>query len=166
MQLSKGTCDGKSGKYPCCGASNVYIVCKSRGQCIKCSTKYKRTKKKTHKKPANSHKRQQQIEDNKKYYAKAIMANIEKNGGVCRCDECGRKISYPIGRNVAHLTGMGSNLTLYHDIRNHVILGKGEMFGECNCLWKFDESGEWEKMKIAEHVKQIKETLDYEYYNK
>lgn len=122
--------------------------------------------KKSYLKPKISDKRSDKLKDDREYYAKAIHANIVKNKGRCKCDECGREIKYPIGRNVAHLIGKGANLALYHDIRNHVILGKGEMFNECNCLWILDESGEWEKMKLAEHIKQVKQQLTKEYYNK
>lgn len=104
------------------------------------------------------------ITANKSYYAKAIFANIERNKGKCRCDECGREIKTPTGRNVCHIIGKGANTALYHDIRNHLILGKGEIHDECNCGWLFDESGRWHEMKVAEHVKQIKEQLNKEYY--
>lgn len=122
--------------------------------------------KKSYLKPKISDKQSDKIKVDREYYAKAIHANIVKNKGKCKCDECGHKIDYPIGRNVAHLIGKGANLALYHDIRNHVILGKGEMFNECNCLWILDESGEWEKMKLAEHIKQVKQQLTKEYYTK
>lgn len=122
--------------------------------------------KKSYLKPKISDKKTEQIKADREYYAKAIHANIVKNKGRCRCDECDHKIDYPIGRNVAHLIGKGANLALYHDIRNHVILGKGPMFNECNCLWKLDESGEWEEMKLAEHIKQVKQQLTNEYYTK
>lgn len=122
--------------------------------------------KKSYLKPKISDKRSDKIKVDREYYAKAIHANIVKNKGRCKCDECGYKIDYPIGRNVAHLIGKGANLALYHDIRNHVILGKGEIFNECNCLWILDESGEWEKMKLAEHIKQVKQQLTKEYYTK
>lgn len=122
--------------------------------------------KKSYLKPKISDKQSDKIKVDREYYAKAIHANIIKNKGRCKCDECGHKIDYPIGRNVAHLIGKGANLALYHDIRNHVILGKGEMFNECNCLWILDESGDWEKMKLAEHIKQVKQKLTKEYYTK
>ena len=140
------------------------------GYCVR--HQYLRTDKKpkplksTALKKAPSPKKVEQIAENKQYYAKAIHANIIKNKGKCRCDECGHEIRNPIGRNVAHIIGKGANTTLYHDMRNHLILGKGEMFGECNCLWEFDESGYWEDMNVASHVKQVKETLNREYYSK
>jgi hypothetical protein len=110
--------------------------------------------------------RSDKIKVDRDYYAKSIHANIVKNKGFCRCDECCERIRNPTGRNVAHLIGKGANLALYHDRRNHVILGKGDIYGECNCLWMLDESGEWEKMKLADHIKQVKQQLTNEYYNK
>lgn len=104
--------------------------------------------------------------ENKSYYAKAIFLNIKKNNGRCKCDECGEDINKPTGRNVCHIIGKGANTALYHDVRNHLVLGKGELFGECNCGWMFDESGSWEEMNVALYARQTKETLNLEYYNR
>jgi len=114
--------------------------------------------------PIKKKDRSAEIQEDNAYYSRAIQINIKNNNGVCLCQECNHEIKQPVGRNVAHLIGKGANKALYHDIRNHVILGKGEMFGECNCLWKFDESGEWESMKIAKRVIEIKVVLLREYY--
>lgn len=115
--------------------------------------------------PKTSDSRREKIKANNKYYLDAILRNKEKNGGICRCDECGEEIKHPTGRNVAHIIGSGANLALYHKIDNHLILGKGDMFGECNCLFEFDESGRWQQMKVAEHVKEVKQRLTAMYYD-
>lgn len=127
-----------------------------------------------HHKPINSNrnkpvakispKKQEHITLSKQYYLEAITANIFKNKGVCLCDECNERISHPKGRNCAHIVGSGANPTLYFDKRNHFILGKGPIFNECDCLWKFDESGEKETMKIYPRYVEIRETLNREYY--
>lgn len=102
----------------------------------------------------------------RQYYIEAINLNKKKNNGICMCDECGNRIHQPTGSNVAHIISKGANNTLYHDIRNHVILGKGAMFGECDCLWKFDNSGNRLQMRIYDHTESIRELLNYEYYQK
>src|SRR6478609_4313013 len=88
------------------------------------------------------------ISENKAYYARAIAANIIKNKGVCRCDECGMEIKSPSGRSVCHIISAALNKALYHEPENYVILGRGPLFNECKCGWKFDESGRADEMKI------------------
>ena len=105
-----------------------------------------------------------EIKESVNYYRQAIALNIIKNKSVCRCDECGSPIKHPTGRNVCHIIGSGANKELYLDKRNNFILGKGEMFGECNCGWSFDESGEKSEMEIYPKYLEIRETLNREYY--
>lgn len=110
------------------------------------------------------------IKENKEYYKAAILLNIVKNKGVCRCDECGEEIKSPFGKNhgrlVCHVIGSGANAALYHDKENHFILGRGELFGECSCGAKFDESGHRHEMKINKQAEEIRQRLTLKYYMK
>jgi len=108
----------------------------------------------------------ERIEEGKKYYVRALVLNSNKNNGKIRCDECGELIKHPTGSNVCHIVGKGANLTCYFDVRNHFILGKGEMFGECECKQKFDDRGEKKNMKIYEQYLKIRDDLNSGYYNK
>lgn len=112
-----------------------------------------------------SAKKQERIKESKLYYRQAIGRNILKNKGVSKCDECGEPIKSPNGRNVCHLIGSNANPALYLDPENHLILGKGPLYGECDCGWKFDESGERETMKIWPVAAERIERLNFKYHN-
>lgn len=88
----------------------------------------------------NTTKRQQAIDVGNSYYKDAINANIERNGGVCKCDKCSVVINYPIGRNVSHILGKGARSKLYLHPLNHFILCFRHVIAE--------ESGGLSKMKI------------------
>jgi hypothetical protein len=116
-----------------------------------------------------SEKKAGKIKDSKDYYREAIGMNILKNKGKCLCDNCGDPIKDPLGkkhgRAVCHIIGSGANETLYLDPENHFVLGRGPLFNECNCGWMFDESGEWETMKIGPEAAERKERLNRKYYD-
>lgn len=169
LSPSKGTCDGRNGRYLCCGAGDVWLGCKSRGQCKRCSDAWKADKKKVqpqHKKNSVAVKQAlDQLEfrvKSREYYLKAIMANIERNG-KCVCDNCEQVIPHPIGRHVCHIVGAGGNKLLYLDPRNNFILGKG-FFGECNCGALFDDQGEKSTMRIYPKYVEVRTILNHEYY--
>lgn len=69
------------------------------------------------------------------------------------------------GRAVCHIISGGANGALYLEPENHFVLGRGELFGECNCGWKFDESGERETMKIWPVAAERIERLNRRYYS-
>lgn len=103
-----------------------------------------------------SEKKQDQIMTDRQYYAKAILNNITTNKGKVRCEECGQVITTPTGRNVHHIIAGSTDRKLYHDIRNHFILGKGEIFNECNCGPTFDNTTKPMKIRaIAEERKEM-----------
>ena len=148
----KGTCDGRGGKYNCCGATEVYLGCKSRGQCVNCSNKYKMARRK----PPKSKSAPKNIVANKEYYARQIAANIIKNGGVCRCDNCFVRIAHPTGRNVSHIVSAGANIALYHeDINNYILCAL------CEDIWT---SGDKTVMRIYEESEQRRMELNLKYY--
>lgn len=100
------------------------------------------------------------------YYKEAITGNQSRNEGKVRCDECGAVLPQEkghAGRNVCHIVPGRST---YLDKRNHFILGKGEMFGQCRCGILFDDEGGKEKMKIYPRYVEIKATLTLEYYSR
>lgn len=98
-----------------------------------------------------------------KYYLEAITDNIQRNG-ICRCDECNNPIRNARGSNVCHIVGAGANKLLYLDKRNNFILGKGQLFGQCDCGVKFDDRGMKETMNIYPRYLEIREILNNEYY--
>lgn len=122
----------------------------------------KKTRQPIKKKPVDKEK----LGERNEYYKRAIFANMKRNGGICRCDECGHEIRYPTGRNVAHIVGSGANETLYLIPENNFILGKGEMFRECNCLSVFDDQGKKHTMKIYPIYVERHERLIASYYIK
>ena len=103
----------------------------------------------------------EKIAENKAYYRKMIGLNIIKNKGVCRCDECDGKILKPSGRNVAHILPDSTYPEAYLDELNSFILGKG--FGECECLYKFDDSAKCTEMNIWLVAQQRKSKLKQKY---
>jgi len=109
--------------------------------------------------PKMTEKKKAEITQDALYYKKAIGENIIKNGGKCRCDECGHEIKMPRGANCCHIVGKGADLTLYHHPLNHFVLGKGEIFGECNCAATFDDKGEKHTMKIYPRFLEIREKI-------
>lgn len=171
---TKGTCDGRNGRYSHCGKPDVWIACKSRGQCTYCSAKFKieRRAKSEAKKYGNSSKLQkiltqlEFIKNSQQYYLQAILDNQKANDGKCRCDECGNLIAHPTGRNVCHIVGSGANKKLYFDLRNRFILGKGALFNECNCGATFDDKGLKSTMNIFPKYEDIRIRLNNEHYTK
>lgn len=167
---TKGTCDGRNGRYNSCGATDVWIGCKSRGQCTKCSIEYKKRQKKGNRPTNDSEKRKvlarlDFIQESQQYYLRAIVANQKKNEGKCLCDECEHLIPHPKGAHVCHIVGSGANKKLYLEPTNHVIIGKG-FTGECNCGAKFDDEGKKSTMKIYPLYLRVREELNYKYYNR
>jgi len=144
---------------PCKGCDKLSYIW-ARGKCKPCALKEKPPKKIQ---PV-SEKKKQEIKTSNQYYRWAIDKNIIKNKGVCRCDECGEEIKSPSGRNICHIVSGGANKALYLEPINHFILGKGETFGECSCGWKYDESGEKEKMNIYPRHVEVREILNNKYY--
>lgn len=163
LQPIKGTCDGRNGRYNSCGATDVYLACKSRGQCIRCSGTYKKEKNKG-KRTVNSIKIKQglaQLEfivNSREYYLKAIVANQNENGGICRCDECNEPIMHPTGKNVSHIVGSGANKKLYHEKINNKIL-----CSKCENIWT---NGSKRSMKIFPECERIRIMLTNKYYTK
>lgn len=164
MKIPKGNCDGGKGGFPHCGAENIYLGCKSRGQCIKCNEKWKQSQKPPKPRRAISDRKKGQMKEAGQYYIKKIARNMAKNGGKCRCEECGKEIRVPTGRNCCHLLSFGAHPKIYLDLDNSVILGKGEIFGECNCGSQFDDSAKTHEMKIYPKVEQLKIKLKHKYY--
>lgn len=160
LQPEKGTCDGRDGRYNHCSRTDVWIVCKSRGQCTTCSDAFKRARNKPKLIKKVSAKKLLFIADSNQYYIRAILANRKKNGGECRCDECGEKIKHPNGRNVSHIVSSGANNALYLDERNNKIL----CIFENGCEPKWTE-GDRTTMKIWPECEKIAEQLTLEYYS-
>lgn len=101
-----------------------------------------------------------------RYYKEAIIDNQSRNEEKVHCDECSAVLlqekGHP-GRNVCHIVPWRST---YLDKRNHFILGKGELFGQCRCGILFDDEGGKEKMKIYPRYVEIKTVLTLEYYSR
>lgn len=93
---------------------------------------------------------------NNQFYKAMINRNIQRNQGVCRCDNCKREIQRPIGRNVAHIISKGADSSLYLNPLNHFILGRGEIFDQCDCLEEFDNGIHRQEMNIYEESERRK----------
>lgn len=136
-----------------CGCGNSGYIW-AKGMLKYCYLKYNKPKPIT---KVSAKKRNEIIKSND-YYRAAIEANINRNKGICVCEECGATIRYPKGRNVSHIISAGANKSLYFDILNQNVL--------CLKCVELEESGDKRTMKLYNQREQIKQQLTSKYYER
>jgi len=156
-----GLCIGK-GAYKGCNKRGL-IATNSRRLCQKCESIRKAAA------PIRriTEKKKMEIKASNKYYADTIAKNMKRNNGTCLCDNCNEKINDPLnakGSIVCHILSSGANKALYLNPLNSWILGRGELFRECNCKWQFDESRKREDMNIYRETQARIIALNAHYY--
>lgn len=109
-------------------------------------------------KRAPGKKQAQSIKHSKSYYALAIDSNRSANRGQCVCENCGKEIKNPEGKNVSHIVSKGANKELYLDPRNYFIL-----CFDCENIWTTRQKT---KMAIYAESEERRMLLNLEYYSK